>query len=94
MNFFKSKFPGVGLIIAIGVAGCGMVHSHVDCDQVAQQQRSGSDDAEIAKTTGYSVADVQSCSEVGTSRGRETANNYQDQPNLPVVPMLGGGSIR
>jgi hypothetical protein len=94
MNPFKSKFAGSALILSIGLTGCGMVQGHVDCDQVAQQQRSGSDDAEIAKATGFSVSDIQSCSQVSTSRGRETANNYQDQPQLPVVPMLGGGSIR
>ena len=94
MNLFESKFLGVGLALTIAVAGCGMVHGHVDCDQVAQQQRSGSDDAEIAKATGYSVNDIQSCSEVSSSPGRETANNYQDQPQLPIVPMISGGSIR
>ena len=94
MNLFNLKFAGIGLILTIGLAGCGMVHGHVDCDQVAQQQRSGADDAEIAKATGFSVNDVQSCSQVGSSGGRETANNYQDQPNLPIVPMISGGSIR
>jgi hypothetical protein len=36
---------------------------------------------------------VQSCSQTGSSGGRETANNYQDQPHLPYVPMITGGSI-
>ncbi len=94
MNPFKSRFAGVGLFLSIGFAGCGMIQGHVDCDQVAQQQRSGADDAEIAKATGVSLDDVQSCSQTGSSGGRETANNYQDQPHLPVVPMLNGGSIR
>ncbi|HLI79972.1 MAG TPA: hypothetical protein VKV03_08310 [Candidatus Binataceae bacterium] len=94
MNLLKLSFAGAGAILTIGLAGCGMVQSHVDCDQVAQQQRSGEDDAAIAKATGVSLADVQSCSQTGSSGGRETANNYQDQPNLPVVPMISGGSIR
>jgi len=94
MILFKATFATAGLLLTLCLAGCGMVHSHVDCDQVTQQQRSGSDDAEIAKATGFSVSDIQSCSEVGTSGGRETANNYQDQPHLPVVPTLGSGAIR
>jgi len=97
MNFHKSKFAGAGLLLVVGVAGCGMVSSHADCDQVSQQQRGGASDADIAKATGYSLADVQSCSQTGSSGGRETANNYQDQPRLPAIPVsipagaLGGG---
>jgi hypothetical protein len=90
MNFHKSRFAGVGLLLTVGVAGCGMVQGHVDCDQVSQQQRGGDTDTDIAKATGYSLADVQSCSQTGSSGGRETANNYQDQPHLPVVPMISG----
>jgi hypothetical protein len=93
MSLFKSKFAGLGLIVAVGLAGCGAVHTHIDCDQVSQQQRGGENDADIAKTAGFTVADVQSCSQTGSSGGRETANNYQDQPHLPVMPMIGGGSI-
>jgi hypothetical protein len=93
MNLFKTRFAGIGLIFTIGLAGCGMIQPHVDCDQVAQHQRSGEDDADIAKATGVSVADVQSCSQTGSSGGRETANNYQDQPHLPIIPMISGGSI-
>ena len=93
MNLLKSRFAGVGLILAMGLAGCGMIQGHVDCDQVAQHQRAGEDDADIAKATGVSLNDVQSCSQTGSSGGRETANNYQDQPHLPIVPMISGGSI-
>jgi len=71
-----------------------MIGPHVDCDQVSQQQRGGVSDDDIAKATGFTVADVQSCSATGSSGGRETANNYQDQPHLPVMPMISGGSIR
>jgi hypothetical protein len=97
MSLLQSKFASLGLLLVIGIAGCGMVHSHVDCDQVAQQQRGGSSDEEVAKATGVSITDVQSCSQT-ESGGRETANNYQDQPHLPVVPVipagaLGGGAI-
>ena len=87
MSFLKSKFVGVGLLLIVGAAGCGMVSAHVDCDQVSQQQRGGANDADIAKATGFSLADVQSCSQTGSSGGRETANNYQDQPRLPVIPV-------
>lgn len=96
MNLFISSFVGVGLLMFAG-AGCGMVAPHADCDQVSQQQRGGASDAEIAKATGYSLADVQSCSQTGSSGGRETANNYQDQPHLPAIPVsipagaIGGG---
>jgi hypothetical protein len=93
MNHLKSRFAGVGLLLIIGLAGCGMIPAHVDCDQVAQHQRAGEDDADIAKATGVSLDDVQSCSQTGSSGGRETANNYQDQPHLPVMPMINGGSI-
>jgi hypothetical protein len=93
MNLLKSRLAGVGLILAMGLAGCGMIQGHVDCDQVAQHQRAGEDDADIAKATGVSLNDVQSCSQTGSSGGRETANNYQDQPHLPIVPMISGGSI-
>ena len=87
MSLLKSRFAGVGLILIVGVAGCGMVQGHVDCDQVSQQQRGGESDAEIAKATGFSLADVESCSQTGSSGGRETANNYQDQPHLPAIPV-------
>ncbi len=60
---------------------------HADCDQVAQQQRGGATDADIAKATGYTVDQVQSCSQTGSSGGRETAHNYQDQPRLPAIPV-------
>jgi hypothetical protein len=93
MSLLKSSFTSIGLILLVGVAGCGLVQPHVDCDQVSQQQRSGENDADIAKATGFSVADVQSCSQTGSSGGRETANNYQDQPHLPIVPMITSGSI-
>jgi hypothetical protein len=92
MSFLKSRFAGVGLILIVGVAGCGMVSGHVDCDQVAQQQRGGASDTDIAKATGFSLADVQSCSQTGSSGGRETANDYLDQPHLPFIPMLLPGS--
>jgi hypothetical protein len=87
MNLHKSIFAGVGLLLMFGVAGCGMITPHADCDQVAQQQRGGATDADIAKASGYTVDQVQSCSQTGSSGGRETANNYQDQPRLPAIPV-------
>jgi hypothetical protein len=96
MSLLSSKFAGVGLVLIVGITGCGMVH-HVDCDQVSQQQRGGATDEEVAKATGISVDDVQSCSQTGSSGSRETANNYQDQPHLPVLPnipgSIGGGTF-
>jgi|SRR5271156_3456044 hypothetical protein len=86
MSFHTAKFAAVGLL-AVLAAGCGMVGTHADCDQVSQQQRGGASDADIAKATGYSLTDVQSCSQTGSSGGRETANNYQDQPQLPAIPV-------
>ncbi len=94
MTFLKSSFAGVGLILIVFVAGCGMVGSHVDCDQVSQQQRGGASDTEIASATGFSVNAVQSCSQTGSSNGRETANNYQDQPRLPAtIPNIPSSAI-
>jgi hypothetical protein len=90
MSLLQSKFAIVGCILLATVAGCGMVHAHVDCDQVSQQQRGGATDEDVAKATGYTLDDVQSCSESGASGSRETANNYQDQPHLPVVPIIPG----
>jgi len=70
-----------------------MVHAHIDCDQVSQHQRSGETDEDIARATGFNVSDVQSCSQTTASSGRETANNYQDQPRLPVIPSFPAGSF-
>lgn len=93
MDLLKFSFAGVGVILLSAVAGCGLVQSHVDCDQVSQQQRSGQSDTEIAQATGFSVDQVQSCSQTGSSGGRETANNYQDAPHLPPLPTISGGSL-
>ena len=93
MSLLQSKFAGIGLLVVVGIAGCGMVHGHVDCDQVSQQQRGGASDEEVATATGLSLADVQSCSQTESSGGRETANNYQDQPHLPVVPVIPAGAL-
>src|SRR5580658_736487 len=95
MSLLTSKFAGVGLVLIVGITGCGMIHAHVDCDQVSQQQHSGESEEEVAKATGISVDDVQSCSQTGSSGSRETANNYQDQPHLPVLPNIPsiGGAI-
>jgi hypothetical protein len=90
MSLLTSKFASVGLLLIFASAGCGMVHTHPDCDQVAQQQRTGASDEEVAKSSGYSLADVQSCSETESSGGRETANNFQDRPQLPIIPNIPG----
>ena len=98
MPFVKTLLASVVLTVPL-VSGCALTH-HIDCDQVAQEQRAGTPDPEIAKQTGFNVTDVQSCSQTASSGGRETANNYQDQPHIPMLPNLsgisgfGGGSIR
>jgi hypothetical protein len=85
------KIGVIGLVIFTGGAGCSMIHTHPDCDQVAQQQRAGVSDEEVAKSIGFTLADVQSCSETGSSGERETANNFQDRPQLPVmIPNIPG----
>ena len=93
MNFVKFGFATATLMLIATVSACGLVKPHVDCDQVSQQQRSGTSDENIAQATGFTVADVQSCSQTSSSGGRETANNYQDQPHLPYVPSIPSGAI-
>jgi hypothetical protein len=93
MDLRKFGLAGVGAILLSAVTGCGLVQGHVDCDQVSQQQRGGQSDNEIAQASGLSLDQVQSCSQTGSSGGRETANNYQDQPHLPIVPMISGGAL-
>jgi hypothetical protein len=88
MSLLRADFAAVGLMLLVGVIGCGMIHTHPDCDEVARQQRSGETDEDIAKAIGYSLADVQSCSETGSSGGRETAGNLKDRPQLPVIPNV------
>jgi hypothetical protein len=79
-------------VLVIG-SGCGLIAPHIDCDQVAQQQRSGVSDTEIAQQTGFTVADVQSCSQTASSGGRERESNYSEQPRLPVIPNINAGSV-
>ncbi len=94
MKLFNSTFAGFGLVVSVAVAGCGLVPPHADCDQVAQQQRSGQSDTEIAQAQGVSIDRVQACSQSGSSSSRETANNYQDQPRLPaMIPNIPSGAI-
>jgi len=87
MSFLRVSLAGV-LVPIIWIAGCGVIHTHPDCDEVARQQRSGETDQDIAKAIGLSLADVQSCSETSSSGGRETAGNFQDRPQLPVIPNI------
>jgi hypothetical protein len=93
MNFVKFSLAGAGLMLIFTANACGLVKPHVDCDQVAQEQRAGTSDENIAQTTGFTVTDVQSCSQTASSGGKETANNYQDQPHLPYVPSIPSGAI-
>ena len=89
----RTIVTSAALVLAIAISGCGLVGTHIDCDQVAQQQRSGASDTEIAQQTGFTVADVQSCSQAASSGGRERESNYSEQPNLPIVPNITSGSI-
>ncbi|HVN26991.1 MAG TPA: hypothetical protein VMT64_00820 [Candidatus Binataceae bacterium] len=82
-----------GWISVVAVAGCGAIHTHPDCDEVARQQRDGAADEDIAKATGYSLVDVQSCSDTLSSGAREAANNFQDRPQLPVIPNFPAGAF-
>ena len=93
MKFSKAILAIPTLILTLGVTACGVVTPHIDCDQVSQQQRSGASDENIAQTNGVALADVQSCSQTASSGGRETANNYQDQPHLPMIPSMVGVGI-
>jgi hypothetical protein len=81
------------LLAAFAVSGCGLVAPHIDCDKVAEQQRAGVPDPEIAQQTGFTVADVQSCSQAASSGGRERESNYSEQPRLPVIPNISAGSV-
>ncbi len=94
MKHSNSKLAGVALILTLGIAGCGLVEPHADCDQVSQAQRSGQSDTQIAQAQQVSIDKVQACSQSGSSSGRETANNYQDMPRLPAqIPNIPSSAI-
>jgi hypothetical protein len=93
MNLLRADFAGVGLMLLVGATGCGMIHTHPDCDEVARQQRPGETEGDIAKAIGYSLADVQSCLETGSSGGRETAGNLKDQARNALSPQTGGSGL-
>ena len=93
MKFVKTCLTSTSLMLIFGFAGCASMGTHVDCGQVARDHRSGINDTLIAQQNGVSVAEVQSCSATGSSGGPETANNYQDQPRLPNIPMVPAGAI-
>jgi hypothetical protein len=93
MRIVSITLAGAAVAVAVMVSGCGMIAPHIDCDQVAQQQRSGVSDTEIAQQAGFTVADVQSCSQTASSGGRERESNYSEQPRLPVIPNINSGSI-
>ncbi len=79
------------LICALALGGCGLIPPHIDCIEVAQQQRSGASKEEIASSMGFGVADVESCSE--TTPKREASNSNYDQPLLPTIPNISPGGI-
>lgn len=79
------------IILAIASGGCGLVGTHIDCTQVAQQQRAGQSNQEIASSMGFSTADVQSCSD--TTPKREASNSNYDQPLMPTIPNIPPGAV-
>jgi uncharacterized protein YceK len=93
MRLVSRSLASAALGFALAISGCGLVGTHIDCDQVAQQQRAGTSDAEIAQQSGFTVADVQSCSQAAAAGGRERESNYAEQPRLPVIPNIPSGSI-
>lgn len=87
-----THFAGTGaaVFLAFALGGCGLIGPHIDCDQVAQQQRAGSSKEEIASATGFSVGDVESCS---STPKREASNSNYDQPLLPIIPNISAGAV-
>ncbi len=79
------------LALALTLSGCGLIASHIDCTEVAQQQRSGASNQEIASSMGYNVADVESCSD--TTPKREASNSDYDQPLMPNIQDFSGAGI-
>lgn len=79
------------IVLSIALGGCGLIGPHIDCTQVAQQQRSGASKQEIASSMGFSVADVESCSE--TTPKREASNSSYDQPLMPIIPNISSGAV-
>ena len=63
MSLDAGKIAALGLLTFAAGAGCSMIHTHPDCDQVAQEERTGESDEEVAKSSGFALADIQSCSE-------------------------------
>ncbi len=79
------------VVLALVLGGCGLIAPHIDCTQVAQQQRSGASKQEIASSMGFTVADVESCSE--TTPRREASYSNYDQPLLPTIPNVPPGAV-
>jgi protein involved in sex pheromone biosynthesis len=77
------------------IAGCASLQ-HVDCDQVVQQRRAGQTDPEIAQNTGFSVNDVQECTESGNLAANSADSNdqnYSEPPRIPMIPSINSGSV-
>lgn len=82
---------GCAVILGVALGGCGLVGPHIDCDQVAEQQRSGASKEDIASSMGFSVADVESCS--STPKREASYSNY-DRPLMPRnIPNISSGSV-
>jgi hypothetical protein len=79
------------IVIASALGGCGLIAPHIDCTQVAQQQRTGQSNQEIASSMGFTVGDVESCSD--TTPKREASNSNYDQPLLPTIVNLSGSGV-
>ena len=89
-SFERAWVLGIA-IIALTTGGCGLVSPHIDCTQVAQQQRAGQSKQEIASSMGFTVGDVESCSD--TMPKREASNSNYNQPLLPTIVNLSGAGV-
>ncbi len=88
----KWTVASIAVTLVIAVSGCGLVGTHIDCDQVAQQQRAGVSDEQIAKDAGFHVADVQYCSQADYET--ERSENYSEPPRMPVLVWAGSIGFR
>jgi hypothetical protein len=61
-----------------------------------QQRRAGENDTQIAQNTGFSVNDVQACTESGNLAANSADSNdqnYAEPPRIPVIPNINSGSV-
>ncbi len=91
MRSIRRACMSMVIACALTPCGCGLVGPHIDCTEVAQQQRAGQSKQEIASSMGFGVADVESCSD--TAPKREASNSNYDQPRVPTMVNVSGSGI-